>query len=302
MWVAVLGMGRMGHALAERLLAGGHTVTVWNRTPGKADDLLARGARPAATPAEAAGASELTLTSLADDNAVRTAGTGADGAAGRLADGVLADANTVSPQTTAQISEAASGRFLASPILGSPMAVMGGEATYLIGGPRVHLDLARPVYETLADENHRRYVGEDPTVASTLKLISNYLLMTASASLAEAGAAAQAGGLDDELIRDYFGRLPLVAPGLRNRLDDIISGDHRGWFPTMLGAKDVRLAEELARSRGLELPLAETVKRRYEQAMLDGWADADIAAVVELVRRQRAGSEKPVAAYRPGGR
>ena len=65
MWVAVLGMGRMGHALAERLLSGGHTVTVWNRTQGKADDLLARGARQAATPAEAAASSELTLTSLA---------------------------------------------------------------------------------------------------------------------------------------------------------------------------------------------------------------------------------------------
>ena len=290
MWVAVLGMGRMGHALAERLLAGGHTVTVWNRTRGKADDLLARGARQATTPAEAAAASELTLTSLADDNAVRTAVTGPDGAAAGLADGVLADASTVSPQTTAQLSEAASGRFLASPILGSPMAVMGGEATYLIGGPRVHLDLARPVYETLADENHRRYVGEDPTVASTLKLISNYLLMTGIASLAEAVATAQAAGLDDELIRDYFGRLPLVAPGLRNRLDDIISGDHRGWFPTTLGAKDVRLAAELARSHGLQLPLAEAVKRRYEEAMADGWSDADIAAVVELMRRQRARS------------
>src|SRR6202012_3376695 len=287
MWVAVLGMGRMGHALAERLLAGGHTVTVWNRTPGKADDLLARGARPAATPAEAAAASKLALPSLADDNAVRTAVTGPDGAAAGLADGVLADASTVSPQTTAQLSEAASGRFLASPILGSPMAVMGGEATYVIGGPRVHLDLARPVYETLADENHRRYVGEDPTVASTLKLISNYLLMTGIASLAEAVATAQAAGLDDTLVRDYFSRLPLVAPGLRNRLNDIHSGEHRGWFSTTLGAKDVRLAEELARFHGLQLPLADAVKRRSEEAMADGWADADIAAVVELLRRRR---------------
>ncbi len=198
MRVAVLGMGRMGHALAERLLAGGHTLTVWNRTSGKADDLLARGARQAATPAEAAAGSELTLTSLADDSAIRPVVTGPDGAAAGLADGVLADASTVSPQTTAQLSEAASGRFLASPILGSPTAVLGGEATYLIGGPRAHHDLARPVYETLADENHRRYVGEDPTVASTLKLISNYLLMIGIASLAEAVATAQAAGLDDD--------------------------------------------------------------------------------------------------------
>ena len=288
MRVAVLGMGRMGHALAERLLSGDHILTVWNRTQGKADDLLARGARQAGTPAEAAASSELTLTSLADDSAVRSVVTGPDGAAAGLGDGVLADASTVSPQTTAHLSDAASGRFLASPILGSPMAVLGGEATYLIGGPRAHHDRTRPVYETLADENHRRYVGEDPTVPSTLKLISNYLLLAGIASLAEGVATAQAAGLDETLIRDYFSRLPLVAPGLRNRLDDIISGEHRGWFPTRLGAKDARLAEELAQHHGLQLPLADAVKRRYEEAMADGWADADIAAVVELARRQRA--------------
>jgi 3-hydroxyisobutyrate dehydrogenase-like beta-hydroxyacid dehydrogenase len=287
MWVAVLGIGRMGHALAERLLGGGHTLTVWNRTPGQADDLLARGARQAATPAEAAAGSELTLTSLADDSAVRAVVTGPDGAAAGLGDGVLADASTVSPETTAQLSEAASGRFLASPILGSPMAVLGREATYLIGGPPEVYGRVWAAYETLADDDRRRYVGEDPTVASTLKLISNYLLMTGIASLAEAVATAQAAGLDDELIRDSFGRLPLVAPGLRNRLDDIVSGDHRGWFPTTLGAKDVRLAEELARSHGLQLPLADAVRQRYEEAMADGWADTDIAAVVELLRRQR---------------
>ena len=108
-----------------------------------------------------------------------------------------------------------------------------------------------------------------------------------NATLARAVATAQAAGLDDTLVRDYFSRLPLVAPGLRNRLNDIISGEHRGWFSTTLGAKDMRLAEELARFHGLQLPLADAVKRQYEEAIADGWADADIAAVVELLRRRR---------------
>ena len=70
----------------------------------------------------------------------------------------------------------------------------------------------------------------------------------------------------------------------RNRLDDIVSGDHDGWFSTKLGAKDVRLAEDLARSHGMQLPLADAVKRRFEEAAAQGWADADIGAVVELLR------------------
>src|SRR5712691_2379841 len=136
MRVAVLGMGRMGHAVAERLLGGDHEVTVWNRTPHKADDLVAKGAREGATPAEAAEETEAIFTSLTDDAAVRTVVTGRNGVAAGLGDGVLIDASTVSPATTSDLAEAVGGRLLASPILGSPTAVVSGEAGYLIGGPR----------------------------------------------------------------------------------------------------------------------------------------------------------------------
>ena len=285
MRLAILGMGRMGHALAERLLSGGHEVTVWNRTPHKADDLAAQGPREAATPAAAAEETEAAFTSLADDTAVRAVVTGRNGVAAGLAGGVLIDASTVSPQTTAELAETVGGRLLASPILGSPTAVVAGEAGYLIGGPREIYDRLAPAYGALADAGRRVYVGEDAGVATTLKLLSNYLLMSGIATLAETVATAQAVGLPDDLIRDYLGQLPLVAPALRNRLDDIVSGDHAGWFSTTLGAKDVRLVEDLARSHGVPLPLADVVKRRYEEAAAHGWADADIGAVVELLRK-----------------
>jgi 3-hydroxyisobutyrate dehydrogenase-like beta-hydroxyacid dehydrogenase len=287
MRLAVLGMGRMGHALAERLLGGDHEVAVWNRTPHKADDLIANGAREAPTPAAAAEGAEATFTSLADDAAVRTVVTAQDGVAAGLGDGVLIDVSTVSPDTTSDLAEKVGGRLLASPILGSPTAVVSGEAGYLIGGPRELYDRLAPAYGVLAEAARRVYVGEDARVATTLKLLSNYLLMSGIATLAETVATAQAVGLPDELIRDYLGQLPLVAPALRNRLDDIVSGDHDGWFSTTLGAKDVRLAEDLARSHGVLLPLANAVKRRFEEAAAQGWADADIGAVVELLREHR---------------
>jgi 3-hydroxyisobutyrate dehydrogenase-like beta-hydroxyacid dehydrogenase len=94
-------------------------------------------------------------------------------------------------------------------------------------------------------------------------------------------------GLPDDLIRDFFGHLPLVAPGLRNRLDPIVAGEHEGWFSMRLGAKDVRLADALARSHGIQLPLAGAVKRLYERAASDGWAEADIVAVREAIRTAR---------------
>jgi 3-hydroxyisobutyrate dehydrogenase len=95
--LAVVGMGKMGHAFAERLLGGGHDVCVWNRTPHKADDLVARGAREAATPARAAAGADATPTSLANDDVVLGTVTGHEGVAAGLGDGVLIDASTVSP-------------------------------------------------------------------------------------------------------------------------------------------------------------------------------------------------------------
>ena len=110
MRLAVLGMGRMGHALAERLLGGHLEVTVWNRTPHRADDLVVRGAREAPTPAAAAEGTDATFTSLADDAAVLSVVTGQDGVAAGLGDGVLIDASTVSPDTTAHLAGAVGGR------------------------------------------------------------------------------------------------------------------------------------------------------------------------------------------------
>src|ERR1700682_2741238 len=212
MRLAVLGMGRMGHAVDERLLDGDHEVIVWNRTPHKADDLLAKGAREGATPAAAAKETEATFTSLTDDAAVRTVVTGRNGVAAGLGDGVLIDTSTVSPETSADLAGAVSGRLLASPILGSPTAVLSGEAGYLIGGPRELYDRLAPAYGVLADAGHCVYVGEDARVATTLKLLSNYLLMSGIATLAETVATAQAVGLPTRPSRDSPGQLHLSPP------------------------------------------------------------------------------------------
>ncbi|MFF5205073.1 NAD-binding protein [Streptosporangium sp. NPDC000396] len=135
----------------------------------------------------------------------------------------------------------------------------------------------------------QRYCGDDPGIALTYKLMNNYLLMSGVAVVAEAVAMGQAAGLDDAMLRDLLFRWPTVAPALHNRLDDIFGGDHLGWFTTRLGAKDVRLAIELAESVGLDLPIARLVARRYEEAAERGWGDADISAVVELLRAERRG-------------
>jgi len=293
MRIAVLGMGRMGHEVAGRLLEGGHEVTVWNRSPGKADDLAEKGAVDLSgkSPGEAVAGAAVVVTSLSDDAAVRAvvidggvAEAMGPGTGGGATDKVLVDMSTVAPKTATDLAEAVGHeRFLASPILGAPSAVASGEALYLVAGASGCRERLLPMYETLSDR--RLDLGDDPAAALVVKLLANALLLSGLAVLGEVIATGQAAGLGDDFLSHFLGSSPLVAPALRNRLDNMIAGHHDSWFTTALGAKDVRLAENVALDHRLRTPLLEAVKRRYEQAATEGFADDDLTAVIELVRR-----------------
>jgi 3-hydroxyisobutyrate dehydrogenase-like beta-hydroxyacid dehydrogenase len=195
--------------------------------------------------------------------------------------GFVVNTSTVSLETTDRLAVALGPRFIASPIMGSPGMVEAGQARYLVAGaPDVFSRLAS-VWEVLGGIVP---CGDRPGLATTTKLMSNYLLMAGIATLAEAIAIGKAGGLDLEFVRLFLGGVPMVAPALHNRLDDLINSSHDGWFTSKLGAKDVRLAGDLAESAGAKVPIARLVEQRYEEAAAPGWADADLGAVIEVVR------------------
>lgn len=285
MRIAVLGLGKMGHAVAVRLIDGGHQVTVWNRSPGKADDLVKKGAEEAKSPVDAVSGVEVVVTSLADDAAVLAVVTGEEGIGGALEEeATLVEMSTVSPETALELSGALGGRSLASPILGAPQAVEEGQAFYLVSGPKERYEPLSSLYESVSP--NVRYLGDDVERALQLKLLANYLLLSGIAVLGELVTTAEALGIEQDVVREFLEASPLVAPALHNRLDALITGDHNGWFTTALGTKDARLAEEMAMREGLALPIAELVKRRYEEAASAGYADDDLTAVVELVRKK----------------
>lgn len=283
MRVAVLGMGNMGRALARRVLEAGHEVRLWNRTPGRAGEVLEAGGLEVDSPGAAAEGADVVLVSLRDDRAVRDAVLASD-LPDRLGDATLVDTSTVSPETSRAEAEAMPGRrMVAAPVLGAPAAVRSGRAAYVLGGPRALVDALEPLWSALGDR--RRWWSEDPGVATSLKLLSNFLLMGGLALLAEAVATGQGVGLDRGLLRDFLEDSPMVPVGLENRVDDLLDGDHDGWFAARLGAKDVGLVRRLAATVGLQLPLAELVEQRYQALEGLGLGAADIGAVVELLRR-----------------
>jgi 3-hydroxyisobutyrate dehydrogenase-like beta-hydroxyacid dehydrogenase len=281
MKIAVLGLGSMGQALAVRLAAGGHEVVGWNRTPGKADGL--EGVRQAGDVADAVEGVDVALTMLANDDAVRAVALGNTGVVAELhPSGVYVDCSTVSPELSEELAAAAGpARFVALPVLGSPEAVAGGQASYLAGGDDHVIDHLAPVLASLSDKVTRL---PTPRLALTAKVTSNLLLLAAVATLAEAVAVARAGGLDDDGLRTLLDNSPMVAPGVKNRLEAVIGGHPAGWWSTTLGAKDAGLALGVAGGADVDLPLATVVRQRYLDAAAAGDAESDIAAVGRLYR------------------
>jgi 3-hydroxyisobutyrate dehydrogenase-like beta-hydroxyacid dehydrogenase len=279
--IAVLGMGRMGSALAGRLLDGGHQVTVWNRSKGKASQAVSAGAREAASVPDAVRDADVVITMLANDDAVRAVALGElQSSIGDQA--VYVNSSTVSPVLNSELAKAFPGRFLALLVLGSPDAVRVGQAVYLAGDDGNIADRLAPVMSSLSASIHRYHT---PSLATTAKLASNLLLLSQIAALAEAFAVGRSGGLSDEQLRELLSSSPMVAPGIKNRFEAVLTGPQDGWWTTVLGAKDAGLAINLAHAANVELPEAEAVKRIYDQAAASGFDHADIAAVTDLYRR-----------------
>jgi 3-hydroxyisobutyrate dehydrogenase len=272
--IAVLGMGRMGRALAGRLLAGGHQVTIWNRTPAKAPEVVAAGARELGSIADAVGGAQVAITSLANDDAVRAVAGGIQSAL--KPDAIYADASTTSPALSRQLAETFR-HFVAMPILGGPAEVLSGRASYLLGGAAGDAAALEPAVATLSD-SVRRYPEAPP--ATTAKLVNNLLLLASIVDLAEGVAVGRAGGLTDEQLHDLLQSSVIVPPGIRNRFEGILAGHQDpGWWSIALGAKDLGLAVELAQVEGRDVPVAVAVRDRYQAAAAGGLADLDVADI-----------------------
>jgi 3-hydroxyisobutyrate dehydrogenase len=218
---------------------------------------------------------------LANDDAIRAVALG-DLLSSMGDQAIYVNTSTVSPALNSELARAFPGRFLAVPVLGSPDAVRAGQAGYLPGGDASVADRLAPVLSSLSATVHRY---DTPSLATTAKLASNLLLLSQVTALAESFAVGRSGGLSDEQLRELLGSSPMVAPGIKNRFEAVLTGSQDGWWTTVLGAKDATMAINLAQAANVELPEAEVVKRLFDQAAASGLDHADIAAVADLYRQ-----------------
>jgi 3-hydroxyisobutyrate dehydrogenase len=270
----------MGEAIATRLNDAGYELRIWNRSPGKGDALKGRGATEASSADDAVEGVDVVITSLANDEAVRQVALSDSGLASCLGPRPYIDASTISPSLSAELGQTFE-RFVAMPVLGAPHAVQAGEALYLAGGSPAAVDAIEPILEALGGRA-KRY--DRPEVASAAKLTINILLLSGVATLAEALAVGRAGGVSDAELADLLADSPMVAPGLKNRVESVFAGHGTGWWTTALGAKDAGLAVALAAAGGHDAPISSLLSDLYRTVADSGYDQDDIVSVARLYR------------------
>jgi 3-hydroxyisobutyrate dehydrogenase-like beta-hydroxyacid dehydrogenase len=292
--VAFIGLGRMGHGMAGRYLDSGFTVAVWNRSKAKAEDLIARGARWAASPADAADGADAVVTMVADDEASRTVWLGRDGTAKTAKTGTLAiECSTVSYDHALELARELRGRgliYIDSPVTGLPDAAASGKLTLLVGAESADLERARPYLAPLSTTiRHFGAVG----TGTVYKLINNLMGAIQIAGIAEGLAIAEQAGLDMKLVLEAIETGVAASPQVLRHSKRMVARNFSGaTFTAALRHKDADYAVRLAESLLAEPPLVgRAAVQAYDKAKAFA-PDDDEAKMIEMVSRAKSGSAK----------
>ncbi|WP_026224499.1 NAD(P)-dependent oxidoreductase [Methyloversatilis thermotolerans] len=288
MKIAFLGLGTMGFPMAANLLKAGHSVSAWNRSPAPVDRLASLGAKPAATPAEAAQDAEVLISMLADDAATRFAllDGGALDALPRAA--VHANMATVSVDLAcefARLHRARGLHYVAAPVLGRVNVAEAGQLNILAAGPDDALVILQPVFGAMGQKTWR--VGERPEQANAAKLAANFMIAAAIGAMSEAVALAQGHGVDAAQFLDMITSTAFAAPVYKGYGKAIADRQFEpAGFRLELGLKDVRLALDAAAQVNVPMSLASVLRDAHIESLAHHEGHLDWAALSRTAARR----------------
>jgi 3-hydroxyisobutyrate dehydrogenase-like beta-hydroxyacid dehydrogenase len=279
--VAVIGLGAMGGRFARRFLAAGHDVIVWNRTPDRSEELVARGAAPAESPADAARGAEAVITVVSDPEALRAVTEGPGGiAAGVDGSTTVIEMSTVGPDAVRWLASAlppATG-LLDAPVLGSVSEAEEGALKVFAGGPPPLVERWTPLLSTLGSPIHVGPLG----AGASAKLVANATLFGTLAVLGEAVALADGLGLSRDVTFAVLAATPLAGPAERRR-PSMEDGDYPLRFALSLARKDAELIVDAAQEAGVDVRLLEAARAWLADAEEAGSGDRDYSTVLARI-------------------
>lgn len=284
--IAFLGMGAMGTRIANHLLAAGHALHVWNRTPERCQPLVAQGATAHGSPKAAAQAADVVIAMVADDEASRQVWL--DKAAGAIyglnETAIALEYSTLTPgwsQALAQVMCDRNHPFLAAPVVGSRPQAEAGQLIQLVGGEAVTLASVQPILAHHSAAIH--HVG-DASASMALKLAINTLFGIQVAALGEILGLLGKTGMTPTTAIDWLNQMPTTSPALKGIGNLMSAQTYAPLFPIDLVEKDFRYAQALAHATDSNVPAIDAVRSIYQNAQQAGYGTDNIAGVAQLYR------------------
>jgi 3-hydroxyisobutyrate dehydrogenase len=283
--VGFVGLGTMGVAMAANLARAGFPLSVWNRTSGRAADLIALGATEAATAADLARGADVIVTCVSDTPDVERVLFGPDGVAeGARAGTLVIDCSTISPSATRGFGErlATHGvRLIDAPVSGGSEGAQKGTLTIFVGGEAADVERAQPVLAGMGKTiTHLGPLGS----GQAAKAVNQVILAGAYLGVAEGLVLAIKAGLDPQQLVGALSGGAARSWVLENRSARMIANDYPLGFKVALHRKDLGIALELAQEIGAALPVSALCAQLETGLVAQGHADEDMSAVARTIR------------------
>jgi len=275
----------MGAAMAGHLARSGRPLSVWNRTPGRAAELIAAGATEAPTPAAVGAASDVIVVCVSDTPDVEAVLFGADGvSAGARPGSLVIDCSTIAPGATRDMA----GRLKAlgidladAPVSGGSEGAQKATLTIFVGGEPAVFERARPILEVIGKTiTHVGPIGSGQAV----KAVNQVILAGTYLGVAEGIVLAMKAGLDVEQVVGALGGGAAQSWVLANRSGRMLANEYPLGFKVELHLKDLGIALALAAESGTDLPVTELCAEIERTLVASGHADEDISAVARRIR------------------
>ena len=284
--VGFIGLGTMGAAMAANLARSKFTLTVWNRTAGRDEDVLALGARRATTPSEVAAHSDLVVMCVTDSPQVEEILFAQGGLAEGLREGsLIIDCSTISPLATVDFASrvASTGAaWVDAPVSGGSEGALRGTLSIMVGGSDDDVRRASPILAAMGTTI--THVGELGAGQWT-KAINQVILAGTYLGVAEGITLGLKAGLDMEKVVAALSGGAAASWILSNRSGRMIDDDYPLGFKLALHRKDLSIALALARESGAQLPVATMAAHFEDELIAEGYGDEDNAALARKVRR-----------------
>lgn len=292
--VGVIGLGAMGAPMARNLLKGGHTVTVYARRAEAMEAIVNEGAHPAASPADVASRSDVTITMVIDTRAVEEVTLGPGGIVeGAQPGSVVVDHSTIDPDGARRIAAALESRgvqMLDAPVSGGAAVADAGTLSIMVGGDERTLERVRPILQCYGTT----IVHIGPSGAGQIAKACNQICTIVNTlGTAEAILMAERAGIDPTKVKDVLMSGFGASRMLEMQAPKMIARDFDGKVESRLHHKDIHIVLAMARALGIELPASSAAAKVLEELQRRGGAKSDTAAVFGVLANPKSPIPNP---------